>query len=164
VRTNNPAPQTPFLNWSTAAANIQDAIDAAVPGDLIVVSNGTYNFGGRAMFAAMTNRVVIDKAVTVQSVNGPAATTIAGLPGTGSYLSAGYRCVYLTNGAALMGFTLTNGATRIDTSYTDQVKEQYGGRGVVRIPVGRHLQLRDHALLREQSWRRGSIRAQFTTA
>jgi hypothetical protein len=126
VRTNNPASQTPFLDWSTAATNIQDAIDAAVTGDLIIVSNGTYNVGGRAMFGAMTNRVVIDKAVTVQSVNGPAATTIAGLPGTGSYPSTGYRCVYLTNGAALIGFTLTNGATRIDTSYTDLVKEQYG--------------------------------------
>jgi hypothetical protein len=105
-------PVSPYSMWSTAATNIQDAIDAASPRDLIVVTDGVYQVGGRTINGyAVTNRVVIDQAVTVQSVNGPGVTIIAGLPGTGSFASSGYRCVYLTNGAMLSGFTLTNGAT-----------------------------------------------------
>ena len=105
VRTNsfNAAPISPFTNWLTAATNIQDAIDVASAGDFIVVSNGIYNAGGRAVYTTVTNRVVVDKAVTVQSVNGPVVTIIAGLS------SPRIRCAYLTNGAALNGFTLTNG-------------------------------------------------------
>jgi len=117
-------PVPPFTNWITAATNIQDAVDATSAGDFVVVSNGTYNTGGRVVFGTMTNRVVIDKAVVVQSVNGAASTVIAGLPGTGGYPSSGFRCVYLTNGAALVGFTLTNGATR--GGGTDIIKEQSG--------------------------------------
>jgi hypothetical protein len=113
----------PFNDWSIAATNIQDAIDAAVAGDMVLVTNGVYATGGRVVFGSMTNRVVINKAVTVQSVNGPAATIIAGLPGTGAFPSTGYRCVYLTNGAGLTGFTLTNGAT---LSSGDLVKQQSG--------------------------------------
>jgi hypothetical protein len=124
VSVSNTAPVSPFTNWLTAATNIQDAIDVANAGDFIVVSNGTYNTGGRAVYGIATNRVTVDKAVTIQSVNGSAATIIAGLPDTGGYPSSGIRCVYLTNGAALIGFTLTNGATR---SYgTDTLKEQSG--------------------------------------
>ena len=124
VSVSNTAPVSPFTNWVTAATNIQDAIDAAAVGDFIVVSNGTYSTGGRAVYGIATNRVTVDKAVTVQSVNGPASTIIAGLPDTGGYPSSGIRCVYLTNGAALVGFALTNGATR---SYgTDTLKEQSG--------------------------------------
>jgi hypothetical protein len=119
VSVSNPAPVSPFTNWLTAATNIQDAIDVANAGDFIVVSNGTYNTGGRAVYGVATNRVVVDKAVTVQSVNGAASTIIQGV---GSPL--GIRCAYLTNGAALTGFTLTTGGSR---SSGDPLLEESGG-------------------------------------
>jgi hypothetical protein len=119
VSVSNTAPVSPFTNWVTAATNIQDAIDAANAGDFIVVSNGVYNYGGRAVYGMATNRVVVDKAVTVQSVNGAASTIIQGV---GS--SLGIRCAYLTNGAALTGFTLTTGGSR---SSGDLLLEESGG-------------------------------------
>jgi hypothetical protein len=78
VSLSNTAPMSPFTNWVTAATNIQDAIDAANADDFIVVTDGTYNTGGRAVYGLATNRVTLDKAVTVQSVNGPGTTVIAG--------------------------------------------------------------------------------------
>jgi hypothetical protein len=121
VNLGNTTPATPFTNWITAATNIQNAIDAANAGDFIVVSNGTYNTGGRAVYGVATNRVTVDKVVTVQSVNGPASTIIAG-----SFIHGGAatRCVYLTNGAVLSGFTLTNGGLY---SLGDYAREQSGG-------------------------------------
>ena len=124
VNLNNAAPAPPYTNWSTAATNIQDAVDAAETGDVIWVTNGVYATGAREVYG-MSNRVAVTQAVTVQSVNGPAVTTIAGYqePDTTNGATA-VRCVYLTNGAVLAGFTLTNGATQLSGDY---YQDQWGG-------------------------------------
>jgi hypothetical protein len=116
VSVSNSAPVSPFANWVTAATNIQDAIDAASAGDFIVVSDGVYNTGGRAVYGVATNRVTVDRAVTVQSVNGPTATVIKGDYTPPTRGGPNSRCVYLTNGAAIIGFTLANGGTAFSTN------------------------------------------------
>src|SRR5207302_82755 len=83
--------------------------DAAMAGDEVVVTNGIYAAGGRAVYGTMTNRVAVDKPLALRSVNGPQFTIIQGrwLPSTTNGDGA-IRCAYLTNGASLSGFTVTN--------------------------------------------------------
>lgn len=113
VDLNSPAPEAPYTNWLNAATNIQDAVDAADSGDIIFVTNGIYQTGGRVIHGALTNRVAIARPITLQSVNGPGVTSIEGwqVPSTLNGEMA-IRCAYVPDGAALIGFTLTNGATR----------------------------------------------------
>src|SRR5438552_725362 len=90
VDVNNPSPAPPYTSWATAANVIQDAIDAALDGDEVVVTNGIYQVGGRVVTAGgVTNRVTVTKPLTVRSMNGPEVTIIRG--------ATAVRCVYLIN-------------------------------------------------------------------
>jgi len=113
VNSTNATP--PYTNWTTAATSIQHAVDAAVAGDEVVVTNGTYASGGRN-----GNRVTVDKPLNLRSVNGPQFTII-----DGGHVS---RCVYLTNSAILSGFTLSGGFTY--NGGLDGVTYSGGGGGV----------------------------------
>ena len=107
---------TPYSTWAAAATNIQDAISAALTNEVVLVANGTYATGGKSMDGVITNRVSVDKAILVQSVNGPSVTTIQGAWDPTSTNGPGaVRCVWLTNNATLSGFTVSGGATRSGT-------------------------------------------------
>jgi len=84
----NPTP--PYATWATAATNIQQAVDAAAAGDVILVSNGVF-----------AGSLAVTKPLWVLSFAGSQYTAIDG-HGTN-------RCVWMTNGARFDGFTLTNG-------------------------------------------------------
>jgi hypothetical protein len=104
------------LDWAHAKATIQAGVDAVSPGRRVWVTNGVYDAGGRPFGGNLTNRVTLDKPVTVCSVNGPGATFIVG-QGVGSGGTnngdGAVRCAYVGDGASLIGFTLTNGHTQV---------------------------------------------------
>ena len=122
-------PVAPYSTWATAAANIQDAINVAAAGDIVLVTNGVYATGGKIEAGDLTNRVALDKAVTVISVNGYAAAVIQGAWDPAATNGSGaVRCTWLGNGAVLNGFTLQNGATRATgDSYSGGPLESGGG-------------------------------------
>ena len=110
---DSPNPSPPYTNWLMAARSIQEAINTDVAGDTVLVTNGVYATGGRAVSGSLTNRVAIDKAITVKSVGGPAVTVIVGTAASGGGSGDGaIRGAYVGTNAVLSGFTLTNGHTR----------------------------------------------------
>ena len=103
------------VSWATAKKTIQAAVDLAGDGNTVWVTNGLYDVNGvKAPGGTLTNRLCITKAITVRSVNGPDVTIIKGASSGGALGPAAIRCAYLTNGAQLIGFTLTNGYTQLD--------------------------------------------------
>jgi hypothetical protein len=109
VDIKSPTPTPPYTDWTTAATNIQDAVDYASAGDLVLVNDGTYTNGGRVVSGTLTNRVAITNAIIVQSLNGPSVTAIHGTPLSGP--QGPTRCAYLASGATLSGFTLAQAFT-----------------------------------------------------
>ncbi|NQT93707.1 MAG: hypothetical protein HQ559_13185, partial [Lentisphaerae bacterium] len=103
-----------YTNWSKAAHEIQDAVDEAWWGDHVWVTNGEYSTGGALTPGAngLTSRVMIAKAILLQSVNGATNTSIKGSadPSTTNGPAA-VRCLYMTNGSSVVGFTLKDGHT-----------------------------------------------------
>lgn len=97
----------PYTNWPSAAATIQDAIDAASDGDIVLVDEGTYAAGRSLLSGEQTmSRVVIAGPVRVRGVGDPAATIIQGA--WDGDLNA-VRCAHVGEGGELIGMTLKNG-------------------------------------------------------
>jgi hypothetical protein len=97
----NGASQAPYDTWEKAATNIQQAVNIASNGDLIMVGPGTYRgFGG---VSSGTNTVLLNKGVILRSANGPSFTAIDG--------NASSRGVYFQSASAVLdGFDVRNGS------------------------------------------------------
>ena len=110
----NPAASSPFTNWSTAAATIQAALDAAADGDTILATNGTY---------ALTNTIWITNGITLRSLSGASNTVISG--------QHQVRGLYVAHtNAVIEGFTVTAGYVYDDVSdeyYSARIGEGRGG-------------------------------------
>jgi len=122
---------SPFTTWATAAVAIQDAVDVASAGAFILVNTGVYASGVQFTPGfALANRVLVTNAVTIVSVGGPAVTAIVGTREPGAILGLGsnaVRGVYLTRGATLAGFTVSNGATFAMGTNSQSLFERSGG-------------------------------------
>lgn len=135
---DNPAPASPFTNWTMAATSIQDAVALAIDGDTVYVTNGIYNTGGSiAPGYSLTNRVCVTRAVTLRSFNNdPTQTIIEGAADpTGDadgYGPNAVRGVFLTNGASLVGFAVTKGHTFLAGGHASG--RDVSGGGVVLHP------------------------------
>jgi hypothetical protein len=103
VNASSSNPQPPFDTWAKAAADIQTAVNRAqsdlVPGTtecVVLVTNGLYT---------LTSQIVVNKGITLQSVNGTSRTAI-----NGGYPASTNRCLLVTNcSAVISGFTVSNG-------------------------------------------------------
>lgn len=123
----SPTPAAPYSTWSQAAHDIQTAVNAAQSGDTVLVTNGLYATGATyPPSSQILSRVVVNKPLILQSVNGPQETIIRGykMPVITNG-NAAVRCVFLANNVVLAGFTLSNGAT--GTSSTDTIGTYGGG-------------------------------------
>lgn len=84
----------PYTNWATASRAVYAAVRAAHAGDTVLVAPGQFDH---------TNSILVDEAITVQSVDGPLNTIVLNSARTN-------RIFHVTHpGAVLDGLTITNG-------------------------------------------------------
>lgn len=110
---------------------IQKGVTRAAAGDTVLVQPGLYNSGYTTPTGSSKTRVVIDKAITVRSTQGAAATVIQGQKNSTSlpFGSASVRCVYMTLGT-LDGFTLSTGYANASTIPANKDSSLINGGGV----------------------------------
>ena len=85
---------------STWYPTLQDAIDAAVTGDIIIVADGEY---------FLDEEIIIDKAITVRSHHGADQTIMNAITYSNQIVDP-HRCFKINNNdAVLSGFTIKNG-------------------------------------------------------
>ncbi len=83
----------PYADWASAATTIQAAVDIAVDGTTVFVSNGVYR---------ATNDIILADGLSLLGVGGAARTIVDG--------RSSNRCFYLKHSRAVVdGFTLRNG-------------------------------------------------------
>jgi hypothetical protein len=124
---NGRMPKTIYVPQN-ASEPLQMFIDRASPGDEIVVAPGIYDLGGRQLNQkGPATRLVIDKPLTLRSEAGPEQTFIMGGPST--------RCIYMTNGVQVIGFTITGGETMKEGPEGNKFTALSGG-GVWSEPGG----------------------------
>lgn len=93
--TTNGAHAYPYDTWPDAATNLHSAVNAAVDGTEIVVSNGLH---------LIDSELVVDKTLTLRSVNGPSHTMIR------PRIHYDHRCLVIDDpGVVVDGFELTYG-------------------------------------------------------
>lgn len=123
-------PVSPYTNWASASTSIQPALDAAVNGAVVLVSNGVYNSGGLTQGTnSLTNRVVISNSILLVAVStNPADTVIEGAPDPLTTNGpAAVRCVRVTSaGVTIRGFTLRYGHTHTN----DHVNNNQSGGAI----------------------------------
>jgi hypothetical protein len=114
------------LSWETAKRTIQAAVDAAQPGDTVLVTNGVYGEGSRVTPGGQfQNRLVITNGVLVRSVSGAGLTVIQGSGPDTFDTGAAVRCVYISDGV-IDGFTLEGGAAVAHWTSSDE-RDKSGG-------------------------------------
>ena len=93
VDVNSATPVFPYDDWTNAARQIAHGVSAAAAGDTVLVTDGLYQ---------VSSAIIVNKAITIRSVNGPASTFIDG--------QGSARCLDLYDLACVVsGFTVTNG-------------------------------------------------------
>ena len=125
-------------NYGTGYTDLQAAINASTAGDTVWIEDGfVCNSGGTYVSSAgATNRIVIDKAITVHSVSGTKenAAVIVGahhVPGVTINGPGSIRCLYVSAAASVIGLQLTNGATSASTAYGGGAYLVSGGTGTI---------------------------------
>lgn len=137
-----------------AAKTLKGALSNAnlLPGDRVVALPGTYNSGEMIQEGGfdIPSRAVVPAEVSLESLAGPAETSIVGKqasskdapPGTPADVRGlgadAVRCVYLSSGASVRGFTLTNGWTRaaLDGTTVSYSDPDTSGGGVWCADIG----------------------------
>jgi hypothetical protein len=109
VAQNGQTPASPFTDWTSAASNIQDAINAAVNDDTVWVGAGLYLKPTNAVAFEGTNVVYIDKRLSLRSSNSVPSSTIIDGEGANRVIAWNYTPASPTNRFLLDGFTIRYG-------------------------------------------------------